>query len=84
MPMTEGALFSFSFNEILSKIPVSVLWLVLVVFVILSLIAGSALMFHWKKYKLYSPATNATQMIYLLGLLILIVLCGISLSLFNM
>ena len=41
--MTEGAVSSFSFNEIIAQIPVSVLWLTLVVFTALALILGLAL-----------------------------------------
>lgn len=72
-----------SFLDILGQIPMSALWLTLVVFMVLFLVVGLSLMFHWKKYKLYSPATNKTQFVYLIGLLILFALCAISLSLFG-
>ncbi|HBA46115.1 TPA: hypothetical protein DCZ09_03520 [Candidatus Nomurabacteria bacterium] len=82
--MTEGAVSSFSFNEIIAQIPVSVLWLTLVVFTALALILGLALVFHWNRYKLYSPATDTTRTVYFVGLLILLVLCGIFSILYSM
>ena len=79
--MMEGT--SFSLNEILGKIPISTLWIGFVVFVAIAVLAGLALIFHWREYKLHSPATDFTQIIYIVGLVILIVLCGISLLFFS-
>lgn len=72
-----------SLDEILSKIPLSALWIGFGIFVVISFVIGLALLFHWRKYKLYSLATDTTQIVYIIGLLTLIILCGISLSLFS-
>ena len=83
MSMLNEAQFSFSLNEILAKIPVSALWIALSVFVGLSLILGAALLYHWNKYKLHSPNTDMTRIVYLLGIFLLIALCATSLVFFN-
>ena len=49
---------SFSLNEILGKIPISTLWIGFVVFVAIAVLAGLALIFHWREYKLHSPALH--------------------------
>ena len=81
--MTEGSSSLFSLNEILGQIPVSALWFILVVFLVLFIIMGIALVFHWNKYKLHSPATDMTQLVYLSGLFILVALSAASLIFFN-
>ena len=79
---------SFTLNEIIAQIPPSALWIAFVVFMALSLVAALALIFHWNRYRLHSPALTrrgrpAVQIIYLVGLLVLFVLSGITLALFS-
>jgi len=81
--MFDEAQFSFSLSEMLAKIPVSALWIALLVFIVLSLVAGAALLYHWNRYKLHSPAIDMTRLVYLLGIFLLIALCATSLVFFN-
>jgi len=79
-----GAIIAIPIGKMLSLIPTSTFWIIFLVLVVFVLVASLILVFHWNKYKLHSPATNRMQFIYIIGIVILLILSGATLLIYNL
>lgn len=70
-------------NDLVLKIPLSALWIIFGIFMILVILAGWALIYHWTKYRAHIVSKNITTIVYLVGLVVLITSSVISLLFFS-
>jgi len=81
--MLSENLIPFSVADVITSVPVSIFWIVFLVFIVLATIISYILIFHWNEYKVHGQMISKIQIVYIIGLIVLVIGAGLSLLMYS-